>query len=662
MKMVAQIFLFILCTFSISVHASDRIDVHSESSLKNAFEKNETLTPWVALKLAELYNDQNKYAATLEILDQVPDSDPWVFWKNILKAEALAQTKKPQEALTLLNNLPPQPDIEHNEDIDFYRSLYRRALLTQKQALEANGENSRAVVSKIWGLFPGLATETPPAGTTIENKLDRILVLKVLKRGDEIPSFVSPGEIASSHLLPALKCQGLFDYSQALRLKSKIDAALQGYIKAVDVCTGDNLYKSLFWKGKLSLQQKQLAEGISAYEKLAHDYPDSRYADDAIYGLMKIYAAQNQPDKSKAMREKLLSGSGDMKAQLLWDDAYEAYKRKDYTTALRLLDDLLKGGPASDESYPQALYWKARITEKSEKKSGSANKIYAQVVSEFPFSFYAALAANRLGTVVKVPSLPALKYNSSSDSISEQCIQVIEALVSNNLDDEARNAIDYFAQAYPDSQATNKPLWASLWNLTGDYHQTLMIAASDLELNHTHPDTHNALAAALYPLAYPQEVAFASQKKSLPRGMILGIMREESLFIPKVRSSVGAIGLMQLMPTTARLQAKKDSLGGDLNLEIPKTNILVGASFFKEMLNYFDDQLPLAIMAYNAGPGNVNKWLRARKSLPLDEFVEEIPFNETRGYIRRVLRSMQVYGALTNDPAFKKPFFSMTIK
>ena len=78
-------------------------------------------------------------------------------------------------------------------------------------------------------------------------------------------------------------------------------------------------------------------------------------------------------------------------------------------------------------------------------------------------------------------------------------------------------------------------------------------------------------------------------------------------------------------------------------------------------MDRYQGRLPLAIMAYNAGPGNVNKWLGMMGNLPLDEFVEEIPFSETRGYVKRVLRSIQIYGSLFNEPKLQRPFFSLKL-
>jgi soluble lytic murein transglycosylase len=117
--------------------------------------------------------------------------------------------------------------------------------------------------------------------------------------------------------------------------------------------------------------------------------------------------------------------------------------------------------------------------------------------------------------------------------------------------------------------------------------------------------------------------------------------------------------LMQLMPATAALLRRKLPEGAQFSdLTVPQNNILLGSTYLKDMKDYFRGELTLAIMAYNAGPGNVRKFLRTVPATEFDEFVEDIPFSETKGYIKRVFRTMHVYGHKYRDPYFEHPRFS----
>ncbi|HVE23650.1 MAG TPA: lytic transglycosylase domain-containing protein [Acidocella sp.] len=141
----------------------------------------------------------------------------------------------------------------------------------------------------------------------------------------------------------------------------------------------------------------------------------------------------------------------------------------------------------------------------------------------------------------------------------------------------------------------------------------------------------------------------------LPGAIAFGIMRQESSFNPDVVSGAGAVGLMQLMPATARHTARKDGISYSNNLFDPHENMLIGSAYIDGLIKDFGNCLPLAIAAYNAGPTNVANWLASNGDPELGtraggadiiDWVEEIPFNETRNYVQRVTESIVVYQAL----------------
>ncbi len=148
-----------------------------------------------------------------------------------------------------------------------------------------------------------------------------------------------------------------------------------------------------------------------------------------------------------------------------------------------------------------------------------------------------------------------------------------------------------------------------------------------------------------FPMPYRQQVMKNVKKNDLDPSVIYGVMRRESLFDPLARSQVGALGLMQLMPSTARIVAKSLGLKRPKKYDIlsVNNNIKLGTSYFKSVLNRFDDNVSLAAAAYNAGPGNVKKWLPEKEILPADLWVETIPFKETRNYVQAVLAYATIF-------------------
>jgi soluble lytic murein transglycosylase len=131
-----------------------------------------------------------------------------------------------------------------------------------------------------------------------------------------------------------------------------------------------------------------------------------------------------------------------------------------------------------------------------------------------------------------------------------------------------------------------------------------------------------------------------------------GIARQESSFDRNAVSWAGARGLMQLMPGTARDEARKLGVGYDSSrIHDPELNIMLGSSYFQRMLNWWDGSVPLAVASYNAGPGNVRKWVNAYGDprtgrVDMIGWLEAIPFSETRGYVQRVIENSVVYDSM----------------
>ena len=144
-------------------------------------------------------------------------------------------------------------------------------------------------------------------------------------------------------------------------------------------------------------------------------------------------------------------------------------------------------------------------------------------------------------------------------------------------------------------------------------------------------------------------MASNTQALGIDIAWVYGVIRQESRFVKSARSHVGASGLMQLMPATARYVAKKVGFNGFTADQVNDvdTNILLGTNYLSMVLNDLDGSLPMATAAYNAGPGRPRAW---RSTLPGNVegaiFAESIPFSETRGYVKNVLSNATYYAAL----------------
>jgi len=156
---------------------------------------------------------------------------------------------------------------------------------------------------------------------------------------------------------------------------------------------------------------------------------------------------------------------------------------------------------------------------------------------------------------------------------------------------------------------------------------------------------HRSDYSLRFPMPYKQQVLEYAKAKELDPSLIYGVMRRESLFDPLARSSVGALGLMQLMPSTARRVARSLGMKRPRKSDIlsVENNIRFGTHYLKTVMNRFDNNVALAAAAYNAGPGNVKRWLPRKSTMSADLWVETVPFGETRNYVQAVLAYSTVF-------------------
>ena len=187
------------------------------------------------------------------------------------------------------------------------------------------------------------------------------------------------------------------------------------------------------------------------------------------------------------------------------------------------------------------------------------------------------------------------------------------------------------------------------------YHSHNLLRRSYRRVHPPYTPAQQTSYRLAFPLAFHPQIAQATQEFDWNPLVFQGLVREESAFQPEVVSWAGAIGLSQLMwPTAKEVWGRMGRKGLQRELlNDPRTNIEVGTYFFNTLMGRWKGHLPLAIASYNAGGGAVSKWVKARGELELDAWVETIPYDQTRHYVKRVLGSYQTYWLLYGTgPAF----------
>jgi soluble lytic murein transglycosylase len=278
-------------------------------------------------------------------------------------------------------------------------------------------------------------------------------------------------------------------------------------------------------------------------------------------------------------------------------------------------------------------YWLARATETLGDQASSAPIFSA--LSKKP-TYYGFLAADKLNQPYKIVQENANQLAGLDEATllreNKHMLRARELYFLNRVTDANREWFQALRHLGPPAIKQAAAL-ASSWK----WHDRAIITVAKTR----HRSDYNLR----FPMPYREKVMAHATAKQLDPSIIYGVMRRESLFDPKAKSRVGALGLMQLMPATARSVAKGLGLKKPRQADILKigNNINFGTQYFRTVLNRFGNNVSLAAAAYNAGPSNVKRWLPSRKTMPADLWVEIVPYKETRNYVQAVLAYATVF-------------------
>lgn len=344
--------------------------------------------------------------------------------------------------------------------------------------------------------------------------------------------------------------------------------------------------------------------------------------DEKVAGLLGAYAAKKRRNREIAEAIKILETAKDKfprkKEEILWELAWLYYLKRDYALAFSNFSELEYENPKSAYKY-----WKARAMERL---GANSAEIYSQLSSGA--GYYGVMSRFRTGA--------AAPFNISSDykAAGKSRFTRIDILLDAGLKDEAIEELLIKAEKSFES-GTVIAISMKLKEI-GAYKQAMHVAAKLPE--ELQPKE------ILYPAAFWQEVEKASERNGIDPYLVLSVMREESRFEPQACSPVGALGLMQLMPETAEKLAKliSISVGGAESIYRVENNISMGSFYLKKLLLEFGS-IPAALAAYNAGESAVRSWLEAGQYESEDEFIEDIPYSETKNYVKRIINTYFIY-------------------
>jgi soluble lytic murein transglycosylase len=398
-----------------------------------------------------------------------------------------------------------------------------------------------------------------------------------------------------------------------------------------------------FWRARSLARAGRTDEAIAAFEALAP--PEDTLALRARFLAATLVAADDAGRALvlfRSVAEKARDAS--LRAEARWRVGWAAYEAGRFAEAAETL-----AAQADDVADPiEALrgrYWAARAYAAAGDPRGEAEM--RALAAAYPFTYYGIRAAEHLGETPRPPAGPAPEEGPAA--LPADATARIRILLEAGLDADAGAEAARLARSV-DGLPSRLAL-ARLLEAAGRFHDAHTLAArgqATVLAAGPNAEAPRSLWERAWPRAWREQVERAAAAHRAPPALVWAVMREESAYDPAALSVVGARGLVQIMPATGqRLAAELGEPGFDAaDLFDPARNIELGAYYLAQLLARFGGRVSAAVASYNAGPEAVARWLQQDGGLPDDQWVERIPYDQTRAYVRRVLRSLHAYREL----------------
>ena len=535
-----------------------------------------------------------------------------------------------------------------------------------RQAGAYNAEH-RALLA-VWSSFPELPEASAAArrleGTPLlpKARVARAEALLALHQNDEA---VAAAQFVLKRLeLPdPLACRAQFAVGKALRKERSHAAAIRTLLPVVQRCADAEVRaRALF---VLGYSQSVLSppEALKTYDALAAEYPKDPLAAQSLFYAAEMAARLGDVDQALERLERLVSAYPDsaFSPEAVFKWAWLDRKAGDAAKALSVIDRTWSLPPlvTSVDQRARARYWSARWLEDSGQADRSLSEL-ERVIQEAPMTYYGLLARARLE--LRQPVRATQLLASLDRQVEERWPLDPGPLLSSP---RFLAGVELLRLGMPDAEKQLAPI--DVKSLPDDsarlLFQVLQTSGFEREARLVVSRVLRASGGGLsgisdfgiwrlaYPSIFEEPIEESSAKAGLDADLLRALIREESAFNPRARSSTGALGLTQLMPGTANKVARLLRWGrlARVSLFNPSRNTRLGAEYISALLRRFENNLVFAVAAYNAGPEAVERWRRDRPDLELDAWVEEIPVEETRGYVKRVLGSYAAYGLARQD-------------
>ncbi|MBN2340875.1 MAG: transglycosylase SLT domain-containing protein [Deltaproteobacteria bacterium] len=580
------------------------------------------------------------------------------------------------DAAELANLVSEKLQITPADPNEYMRALIDEAL-TLMNTMEAQApggkwtrealEHEETLLGRIGKKIPKQKKETRVAENLYEDARELMLKRrhdKALKAYQKVLKFAKRGG--------ALECQARYEEAIVTSFKREHGKAADLFTDVAADCRMPEIrLKALYKAGKSNMSANRYREAIDMFAQVEKLFPTHSYADDARLHAARCWLALGNEERFLSMVSSLPDDypSGDMRAEALWVGAKRALDSDNLEKAEEILEKYYHMFPIEKGWYTagRAGYWYGRVLELLEKTDDALAR-YEYVISTTPFSFYMVLAYSRLmeldGTRAELLTAELAPGGGTEKNTIEETLLTDGPFASGvelirlGLTTRGTKLIKSVLSR-PDTPPSVHRAAAALFRQVGSFTDAKEVSTSMNDgWKNRYPtgDDYTAWTLA-FPKAFDSEVAFASTESGIEKSLIFAIMREESGFNHKIESWANAMGLMQLILPTAK------SMGKGLGIQVtkkslndPQTNVRLGAAYLSYLGGMFENHPALIVPGYNAGGGAVARWLKERGDQPLDLWVESIPYEQTRGYTKRVLATYATYKFLYDKD---RPFLTL---
>jgi len=644
------------------------------------------LADYALFFLAEYLSSKTRYADAAKLYQRLMDQYPKSFWVTrvaLQKAQALFDAgsfSRATEAYEKFLTDYPRSDLRPDAGLGFGRAL--AADMRTAQAVKAYQEVSIS--------YPG-----SPVDQEAQKALDELKL-----RGADIPELTPDATYERARNLFKTN-----QYDKAYDAFMRVLEKEPAYPQKVDILlrTGICLFRlgkrseaaailehtmkenppqhhgaeALKWLGKVYSRLGRKDEAIGSYLKIIAAYPESAGADDALFLIGNIYRESNDMKKALKFYDRLANNYPESKFadSAIWWKAWAYYTSGDFKNTEQTLRELILRYPRSFLA-PQALYWQGRAAEKTGNKPRAAG-YYRKLLARGPYTYYGHRASEKLlnmdvATLAMAEESPVDTDGNTGESFlpdvqdspdtdgppvwTEEAVKALSAepsfkktleLMHLGMKTEAAAELWSLQEKIPRKRGGLLGLSKAFFEL-GDYYRSLILVLRNYEryLEGSVRETSEDFWLLAYPQGYWETILSYSRKYGQDPYFVAAIIRQESQFHSQALSHAGARGVMQVMPATGEWVAQSIRLRGFDRSKLfdSDTGINIGTWYISHLMKRFKGDLLLVSAAYNAGPEAVLSWLgKNGRDADRDEFVESIPFSETRGYVKKVLRNYSEY-------------------